>query len=97
MPPAVRPSAVTMLYATAETAAAYRRMDRRGLEEWREQADPAGTQIRDLCERYLLSTRLPPPSPDWRDNPRAGLISAVTILATALGRDMPRPTRSTAT
>ena len=88
VPPTARPSAVTMLYATvratAETAAAYRRMDPRGIAAWRAHAESTRTQIPDLAERYPLSTRLRPVTPRWQDNPRAGLIHAVALLATAL-------------
>ena len=86
--PAARPSAVTMLYATvratAETTAAYRRMSRQGMTEWREQAEATRQQIPDLGDRYPLSTSLAPLTPDWRENPRAALTGAVRLLAGAL-------------
>jgi hypothetical protein len=96
MPTAVRPSAVTMLYATAEIAAAYRRMDRRGLEEWREQASRPGRRFATCASAICCPLACHRPLRTGGTT-RAGLISAVTFLATALGRDMPRPTRSTAT
>jgi AcrR family transcriptional regulator len=89
--PGSRPATVTMLYATvrasAETAAAYRRMDQQGIAEWRTHAESTSAQIPDLCQRYPLSTGLAPVAPDWRDSPRAGLVGAVRLLATALGND----------
>jgi AcrR family transcriptional regulator len=88
VPAGARPSVVTMLYATvratAETAAAYRWMGRRGIAEWRAHAESTGKQIPDLAERYPLSTRLETVTPHWQDNPRAGLVRAVELLATAL-------------
>jgi len=88
-PPGARPPTVTMLYATvrasAETAAAYRRMDRQGIAEWQAHAEATRNQISDLCQRYPLSTGLEPVTPDWRDSPRAGLVAAVRLLATGLG------------
>jgi AcrR family transcriptional regulator len=88
--PGARPSAVTMLYATvrvtAETAAAYRRMDQEGMVEWRRRAEATMKQIPDLRQRYPLSTGLEPLTPDWQENPRAGLIAAVQLIATALER-----------
>jgi AcrR family transcriptional regulator len=88
VPPAARSSAVTMLYATvratAETAAAYRRMDQRGIAEWRGHAQATREQVPDLCQRYPLSTGLEPVASQWQDSPRAGLIRAVQLLATAL-------------
>jgi AcrR family transcriptional regulator len=86
--PAARPSVVTMLYATvratAETAAAYRRMDERGIADWRGRADMTRKQIPDLDERYPLSTALEPVAPRWQDAPRVALVRAVQLLATAL-------------
>ncbi len=88
VPPATRPAAVTMLYATvratAETAAAYRRMDQRGIADWRERAETTRKQIPDLEKRYPLSTGLEPVAPRWQDTPRAALIRAVQLLTTAL-------------
>jgi AcrR family transcriptional regulator len=88
--PGNRPSAITMLYATvratAETAAAYRRMDQDGIAAWRKHAEATRKQIPDLGPRYPLSTGLEPLTPQWRDNPRAGLTGAVQLLATALER-----------
>lgn len=86
--PSARPVAVTMLYstvrATAETAAAYRRMDQQETAEWREQAKATRKHISDLYERYPLSTGLDPITPDWQDNPRAALTQAVHLLATSI-------------
>jgi AcrR family transcriptional regulator len=88
--PSARPSAVTMLYATvratAETDAGYRRMDQQGIAEWRKLAEATMKQIPDLCQRYPLSTGLEPLTPEWQDNPRAGLTGAVQLLAKALER-----------
>lgn len=84
----VQPSVVTMLYATvratAETADAYARLDQRHVEGWRRVAEAIRDQIPDLCQRYPRSTALQPATPNWRENPRAGLISAVRLLASAL-------------
>jgi AcrR family transcriptional regulator len=86
--PAVRPVAVTMLYATvracAETAAAYRSIDQRGIEEWRARAEATGRLIPDFGERYPHSTGLAPLTPDWRENPRAAVIGAVDVLSRGL-------------
>ncbi|HEX5995280.1 MAG TPA: TetR/AcrR family transcriptional regulator [Jiangellales bacterium] len=88
--PGAHPSAVTMLYATvratAETAAAYRRMAQQAIAEWRKHAEATMKQIPDLCQRYPLSTGLEPLTPEWQDNPRAALTGAVQLLATALER-----------
>jgi AcrR family transcriptional regulator len=86
--PTARPSAITMLYATvratAETTAAYRRMDQRGITAWQEQAEATRQQIPDLGSRYPLSTSLAPLTPNWQDNPYAALTGAVRLLAGAL-------------
>jgi AcrR family transcriptional regulator len=86
--PAARPSAVTMLYATvracAQTAAAYRRMDQRGVDEWLNQARATREQIPDLERRYPLWTQLATHAPHWRDTPRAALTNSVALLANAL-------------
>jgi AcrR family transcriptional regulator len=86
-----RPAAVTMLYATvracAETDAAYRRMDRDGAADWLARAESIRTHLPDLPARYPRSTALPPLSADWRDAPRAALLDAVHLLASALGTD----------
>jgi AcrR family transcriptional regulator len=88
--PAARSSTVTVLYATvracAETAAAYRRMDRQGAVQWRDHVAATAAQIPDLRQRYPLSTSIEPAATDWRDSPRAGLIGAVRLLAASLGR-----------
>ncbi len=88
VPAAARPPAITMLYATvratAETTAAYRRMSRQGVTEWRDQAEATRRQIPDLGDRYPLSTSLEPLTPDWQENPRAALTGAVRLLAAAL-------------
>jgi hypothetical protein len=90
VPPIARPSAVTMLYATvratAGAAAAYRRLHHQGIAEWRGQAEATMKHIPDLCERYPLSTGLEPITPQWQDNPRAGLVGAVGLLAQTLSR-----------
>jgi hypothetical protein len=88
--PGARPPAVTMLYATvratAETTAAYRRMDQQRTVEWRRRAEATMKNIPDLCRRYPLSTGLEPLTPQWQDNPRAALTAAVHLLAAALER-----------
>ncbi len=88
--PSARPSAVTMLYATvratAQTAAAYRRMDQHGIAQWRKHAQATMTRIPDLCQRYPLSTGLEPLTPQWQDNPRAALTGTVQLLAKAFER-----------
>jgi AcrR family transcriptional regulator len=93
VPPAVTPVAVTMLYATiracAEITAAYRRIDQRGIDEWRARAEATGRLIPDLRDRYPRSTGLAPLTPDWRENPRAAVIGAVDVLAVALTQGLP--------
>jgi AcrR family transcriptional regulator len=88
VPSQARPPAVTMLYATvratAETTAAYRRMDRDGVAAWREQAEATRQQIPDLGTRYPLSTTLEPLTLDWQENPHAALTAGVRLLAGAL-------------
>jgi AcrR family transcriptional regulator len=88
--PRARPLAVTMLYATvratAETTAAYRRMDQQGIAGWRKHAEATMRQIPDLRQRYPLSTGLEPLTPRWQDNPHAALTGAVQLLAEALDR-----------
>jgi AcrR family transcriptional regulator len=83
-----RATAVTMLYATvracAQTAAEYQRFDERGLGEWRAHAEATREQIPDLARRYPLTSRLQPVTPRWQDNPRAAVVGAVQLLATAL-------------
>ncbi|XVU23054.1 TetR/AcrR family transcriptional regulator [Actinoplanes sp. CA-054009] len=80
-----RATTVTMLYATvratAGTAAAYRRVD---AAAWLAQARETAEQIPDMRERYPLSTSLEPHAADWRDAPRAALVSGVTLLVQAL-------------
>src|SRR4051812_32556410 len=87
-PPTRRPVAVTMLYATvracAETSAAYRRIDPRGIDAWLAHSQATGRLIPDLRERYPMSTGLVPLTPDWRENPRATVTGAVDLLAAAL-------------
>jgi AcrR family transcriptional regulator len=88
IPASARPPAITMLYATvratAETAAAYRRMDQQGITQWRKHAAATMKQIPDLCQRYPLSTGLEPLTPQWQDNPHAALTGAVQLLTNAL-------------
>ncbi|MEV0720597.1 hypothetical protein [Asanoa sp. NPDC050611] len=89
VPDARRSTAVTMLYATvratAATTAAYQRMSQRGADEWLARATSIRAHIPDFGDRYPRSTALTPPTPDWRENPRAALTEAVRLLATALG------------
>lgn len=86
--PSARPSTVTMLYATvratAETAAAYRRMDQLGAAEWREHAEATRRHVPHLCQRYPLSTGLEPLAQEWQDTPGGALTGAVQLLAQAL-------------
>jgi AcrR family transcriptional regulator len=93
VPPGARPVAVTMLYATvratAETTAAYQRMNRQGIAEWRERAEATLRHIPDLPERYPLSTALEPLTPRWQDNPRAALTASAQLLAAALSAPHP--------
>lgn len=83
-----RTPVVTMLYATvracAETAAAYGRMSRDGVEEWRRRAAATHELIPDLAARYPLTMTLAPVTDDWREAPRAGLVAAVRLVAAAL-------------
>ena len=82
-----RPAAVTMLYATvracAETAAEYRRLDG---ADWLARAESIRTHLPGLGASYPRSTALKPVSPDWREAPRAALIDAVHLLASALAQ-----------
>jgi hypothetical protein len=77
-----------MLYATvratAQTAAEYRQLGRRGSTQWREQAQETQNQLPDLSRRYPLSAGLAPHAAHWQDTPRAALTSSVRLLATAL-------------
>ncbi|MBU2662480.1 hypothetical protein KOI35_03060 [Actinoplanes bogorensis] len=88
-----RAPAVTMLYATvratAQTAAAYRKLTPADEQAWVAGAAP----IPDFAERYPLSTSLPPVATDWRDMPYAGLLAAVDVLATGLQLSRARPDR----
>jgi AcrR family transcriptional regulator len=88
--PSVRLPSVTMLYATvratAETAAAYQRIDPQGLVEWSSRAEATATRIPDLRQRYPLSTGLEPLTPQWQDNPRAALSAGTRLFAGALER-----------
>jgi AcrR family transcriptional regulator len=88
--PSAHPSAVTMVYATvratAETAAAYRRMNQQAIAEWRGRAQATMKQIPDFRQRYPLSSGLEPLTPQWQDNPRAALTAAVQLVAAALER-----------
>jgi len=88
VPPTRRAVAVTMVYATvracAETSAAYRRMDPRGIAAWRAHAEAAAGLIPDLRERYPRSAGLVPLTSDWRENPRAAVVGAVDVLAAGL-------------
>jgi AcrR family transcriptional regulator len=89
VPASTQTSAVTILYATvratAETAAAYRRLTGPEAATWSAQAEATRRLIPDLADRYPRTTTLPPPTIDWRDGPRAGLTAAVALIA-ATGR-----------
>ncbi|MBL7253835.1 TetR family transcriptional regulator [Paractinoplanes lichenicola] len=84
VPAESRAPAVTMLYATtratAQTAAAYRRLTPADEAAWVARA----TAIPDFAARYPHSTRLVPHSGDWRDAPYAGLMAAVDLLTAGL-------------
>ena len=86
--PGERAVAVTMLYATvratANTAAAYRRLDARETAAWLLQAAETRRQITDFGRRYPLSSSLEPVTPDWTASPRAALDAAVRLLARSL-------------
>jgi AcrR family transcriptional regulator len=88
VPAEARPPVVTMLYATvratAQTAAAYRAMNKQAAADWLAQAEETRRQIPDLHERYPLSTGLQPLTPRWQDSPRAGLAAGVRLLAEGL-------------
>jgi AcrR family transcriptional regulator len=88
VPAHARPPAVTMLYATvracAETSAGYRQLSAAGVTEWQEHTTATTRHVPDLRDRYPLSTGLEPLAPQWQDAPRAGLLAAVRLLATAL-------------
>ncbi|WP_127501614.1 TetR/AcrR family transcriptional regulator [Actinoplanes solisilvae] len=81
---AAQAPAVTMLYATvratAQTAAAYRRLSPEDTAAWLERA----TAVPDFAARYPLSTGLTPVTSHWGDAPYAGLVSAVGLLAAGL-------------
>jgi AcrR family transcriptional regulator len=82
--PSLHAPAVTTLYATvratAQTAASYRRLTPEDTAAWLERA----TAIPDFAARYPLSTGLAPVSSHWGDAPYAGLVAAVSVLATGL-------------
>ena len=82
--PTAQAPAVTMLYATvratAQTAAAYRRLTPEATAAWLERA----TAIPDFAARYPLSTGLTPVTSQWSDAPYAALIAAVGVLAAGL-------------
>jgi len=82
-----RAPAVTMLYATtratAQTAAAYRRLTPADEAAWLTGA----TAIPDFASRYPLSTALTPPAANWREAPYAGLMAAVDLLTAGLRSD----------
>jgi AcrR family transcriptional regulator len=88
VPRAARATAVTMVYATvracAQTAAGYQRLDEQGRLDWRAQAAATREQIPDLGRRYPLTARLEPLTPSWQENPRAAVVAAVRLLASAL-------------
>ncbi|MEV4703861.1 TetR/AcrR family transcriptional regulator [Actinoplanes sp. NPDC049316] len=83
--PQAQALAVTTLYATvratAETAAAYAKLDRGGVEEWGAQVAATRSVIPDFAARYPLSTSLQPVATDWRNAPREGLVGSVRLLA----------------
>jgi AcrR family transcriptional regulator len=76
---------VTMLYATvratAETAAAYRRLASADASAWLAQAEATRRLIPDFTERYPRSTGRPATT-DWADAPRGGLTGVVRLIST---------------
>ncbi|GIF76091.1 TetR/AcrR family transcriptional regulator [Asanoa siamensis] len=83
-----RTTAITMLYATvratAATTADYDRMSNAGAAEWLARARAIQAHVPDLRDRYPHSTSLAPPTPNWQENPRAALTSAVHLLTAGL-------------
>ncbi|MDY7090829.1 MAG: TetR family transcriptional regulator [Actinomycetota bacterium] len=79
-----RAPAVTMLYATtratAQTAAAYRRLTAADEAAWLARA----AAVPDFASRYPLSAALTPQTENWRDAPHAGLMAAVDLLTAGL-------------
>jgi AcrR family transcriptional regulator len=79
-------SVVTALYATiratAQTSAAYQRIDDHGIEAWRARAATTALLIPDFAERYPQTTRLQSSSDhDWQQAPRIAVQEVVKILA----------------
>jgi len=83
-----RTPAVTMLYATvracAETAAAYCRLTADGAARWRAEAEATRDLLPGLPAQHPLTAALPSVTTQWQDAPRAGLIAATRLLASAL-------------
>jgi AcrR family transcriptional regulator len=84
--PPARASVVTALYAavraTAQTAAAYQRIDDEGIMAWRARAATTALLIPDFAERYPQTVRLQPAGDhDWQQAPRFALRKVVEILA----------------
>ena len=93
VPSRLRSPATTMLYAStrscAETAAAYQRLGPTGAAAWLSNVTATRALLPDLPERYPLTATLPPVTTDWTDAPRAGLVAATRLLATALHAPSP--------
>jgi AcrR family transcriptional regulator len=82
VPPTARTSVVTALYATiratAQTAAAYQRIDDQGIRAWRERAATTAVLIPDFGERYPQTVRLQLSSDhNWQQAPRVALRGVV--------------------
>ncbi len=84
VPAGSRAPTVTMLYATvratAQTAAAYRRLTAEDEAAWVGRA----AAVPDFAERFPRSTGLAPITPRWQDAPYAGLLAAVDLLVAGL-------------
>lgn len=90
VPAHLRPPAVTMLYATvratAQTAAAYRRMSPEAVAEWQDERRIRAELLPDLAERYPRTAALQEAGAHghWQQAPRNALISSIRVIATGL-------------
>jgi uncharacterized protein with von Willebrand factor type A (vWA) domain len=86
VPGSARAPVVTALYATiratAQTAAAYQRIDDQGIRAWRARATTTALLIPAFAERYPQTVQLQPSSDHrWQQEPRVALGEVVKILA----------------
>ena len=89
-----RAAVVTALYAvvraTAQTAAAYERVDAAGAEAWRERAAATRRLVPDLDRQYPRTAALVPHAGgghgSWRDAPRASVRHVIDALCRGLAR-----------